>query len=260
MEPAVPAVIVGLEDRKVEDPQLELKMTVIAPPAALLVALVFHFMTPSLQRIFFGMPVHELGHATTAWLCGFFAIPTFWRTPVWDERGFVVPLALAGALACMAFRAWRADKRFFVILCAALLVVQGLGTLAVRESTAMMLVIFGGDGMGMVLAVALMASFFFGKDTDLYKGATRWGLLAIGAAAFVDIFATWATALHNRNAIPFGENEGSGLSDPLRLLEEYRWTTQVLVRRYVMVGSASLLALAALYAWAVMRARRYAKG
>jgi len=259
VEEAVSAVIVGLEDRLVEDPAAELKITVAALPGALALGVLFHYLTPGLQRIFFGMPVHELGHAVSAWLCGFFAIPTLWKTLVWEERGFFAPLVLAGAVVYAMVRAWRADKPLFVAFGAIVLVAQALGTFAIRETTAQMVFTFGGDGMGMVLAAALMASFFFGKDTQLYKGWTRWGLLAIGAAAFSDMFATWLGALRDRGAIPFGEIEGVGLSDPMKLIEEYGWSTKALVRRYVMVGAGSLFALAALYVWAVLRARRYVK-
>lgn len=258
-EPAIPSVIVGLEERTVEDPALELRITAFAPPAMLALGVLFHFLLPGAQRIFFGMPVHELGHALTAWLCGFFAIPTLWKTLMWEERGFAAPLALAGVLVYLALRAWRADKPLFVALCAAALVAQAIGTLGASERTAQMLVTFGGDGMGMILAAALMATFFFGKDTQLYKGWARWGLLAIGAAAFSDMSATWLRALRERNAIPFGEIEGVGLSDPMRLIEDYGWSTKVLVQRYVTVAAGSIAALAAIYAWAVLRARRYAR-
>ena len=119
-----------------------------------------------------------------------------------------------------------------------------------------MLFTWGGDGMGMVLAAMLMATFFFGKRTELYKGWLRWGFLVIGAAAFSDMFATWWSARTNRDAIPFGEIEGVGLSDPMKLLEDHGWEITDIVRRYVNTGLASLAGLAAVYAWGVARARR----
>lgn len=257
VEPPAGAVIVDLGTRdEVDDPVLEWKLCVAAIPAALSLALAFHFLTPALQRIVFGMPVHELGHAASAWLCGYVAVPTFWKTLVADSRGFVAPLALAGALVYVMVRAYRAEKTVLLLLGAALLVVQAIGTLGVGQHTAEMLFVFGGDGLGMVLAAALMASFFFGKDTQLYKGSLRWGFLLIGAAAFVDLSATWWTALRNVDAIPFGENEGTGLSDPMRLLEEYHWSTRSIVHRYVSVSAVSLLGVLCLYIWGVLRARR----
>jgi len=250
-------VVYAPEDRAVEDPKFEWQASVAGIPAALALGVLFHFVMPGLQRIFFGMPVHELGHAVTAWLCGYFAIPTLWKTLVFsDSRSVLWPLIVAGGLAYLAFLAWRAEKMGCVAIIAAVLVVQGFCTLVIREETAEMLFTWGGDGMGMVLAAALMAAFFFGKRTQLYRGSVRWGLLVIGAAAFADMAGTWFTALHNADAIPFGENEGSGLSDPMKLLEDHGWQAATIVRRYVMVAMASLAGLAAVYAWGVRRAAR----
>src|SRR5690349_14130837 len=56
-EPPAGAVIVGLGDRdEVDDPALEWKFSVAAIPVALALGVAFHFLTPSLQRIVFGMP------------------------------------------------------------------------------------------------------------------------------------------------------------------------------------------------------------
>ena len=246
----------GDEGPAVEDPAWEFKLCVGAIPAALVLALLFHAFTPGLQRIFLGMPVHELGHAITAWFCGYFAIPTLWRTLIPEERGFLAPLILAGALIFMIVRT---EKPYLRVLGVAALVVQGIGTLNIREHTAEMLFAVGGDGMGMVLATLLMASFFFGKRTQLYRGALRWGFLVIGSAAFVDMFATWWAALSDVGAIPYGEIEGVGLSDPARLVEEHGWSVRQMVRRYVTVGVSCLAALALIYAWGVRLAWRKAQ-
>jgi hypothetical protein len=256
IEQAAAAVIAGPDDVAVEDPALEWKLCVAAIPAALGLAVLFHVLTPSLQRIFFGMPVHELGHAVTAWLCGYAAIPTLWKTLIPETRGFVAPVLLGGALLYLMVRAWLAGKPGYVVLIGAALLAQGFGTFVISERTAEMLFTFGGDGLGMVLAALLMASFFFGKRTELYKGWLRWGFLLIGAAAFADMFGTWWIAQTNPDVIPFGENEGSGLSDSLKLLEDFGWPTKTIVRRYVLVGSASLLGLVLVYVWGVLRARR----
>ena len=258
-EEEVPAVIVGSEDTAVDDPRLELKVTIAALPIALALGVLFHMIMPGVQRIFFGMPIHELGHAAAAWFCGFFAIPTLWKTLVFEGRGVVTPILLAGGLGYLLFLAWRAEKMVYVAILAGLLVLQGIGTFVIKESTAEMLFVFGGDGIGMVLAALLMATFFFGKRTQLYKGWLRWGFLCIGAAAFADMFSTWFAAQWDPDVIPFGEIEGVGDSDPVKLTQDYGWTVQQMVRRYVLVGFGSLAGLAAVYAWGVARARRKAR-
>ena len=257
--PVAMTIAGGIEDRVVEDPALELKLCVAAIPAALALGVLFHFLTPGMQRIVFGMPLHELGHAVSAWFCGFWAIPTLWKTIIPEDRGLLFPLVLTGAIAYLMFRAWQAEKRYLVVLGAVLLVLQAVGTLYLRESTAEAFYTFGGDGMGMVLATALMATFFFGKRTQLYKGWLRWGFVCIGAAAFSDMFATWWVARSDFNSIPFGEIEGVGNSDALRLTTEHGWSNEVLVRRFVGVGVSCLFALALVYAWGVRVAWRKAK-
>src|SRR6185436_8158375 len=112
----------------VEDPALEFKLCVAAIPLALLLATAFHFLAPGVQRIVFGMPLHELGHAASAWFCGFWAIPTLWKTIVPEERGVIAPLLLAGAIGWMMLSAWRAEKGYLVAIGALLLALQAIGT------------------------------------------------------------------------------------------------------------------------------------
>ena len=255
--PVKRVLLYAAEERAVEDPRFEWQASVAAIPAALALGVLFHFLMPGIQRIFFGMPVHELGHALMAWLCGYFAIPTLWKTLVFsDSRSSIWTLVVAGGLGYLAFLAWRAAKMAYAAVAVAVLLVQTVCTLVIREETAEMLFTWGGDGMGMVIAAGLMAAFFFGKRTQLYRGSVRWGLLVIGAAAFADMAGTWFSALGNVDAIPFGENEGSGLSDPMKLLEDHGWKTEAIVRRYVMVAVGSIAGLAAVYAWGVRRAAR----
>jgi hypothetical protein len=241
---------------EVDDPALELKFVVASVPAALALAALFHVALPSLQRIFLGMPVHELGHAVSAWFTGHWAIPTLWKTPMGEERGFVTPVLLLGAIGWMMVRAWRAEKMALVALGGVLVLLQAWGTLLISKRSADALIVFAGDGVGMVIATALMCSFFFGKDTQLYKGSLRWGFLAIGAAAFADMFSTWWAARTDFGRIPFGEQEYVGASDALRLVDGYGWSTELLVRRYVVLGLACLVVLALVYAWGIWQARK----
>jgi hypothetical protein len=241
---------------EVEDRELEWWFAVAAIPAALLLGVLFHLMLPGMQRIFLGMPVHEFGHAASAWFCGHWAIPTLWKTPMAEARGVVMPVLLLAGLGWCAWKAWTTQQPLLAGLAAFLVLVQAYCTLVIKPMTALSLIVWGGDGTGMILAAALMASFFFGRGTQLYRGSLRWGFLAIGAGAFADMFGTWWAARADFGKIPFGEMEGVGLSDATRLVDEFNWTTEGMIRRYVLTGVACLVALALVYAWGVHRAWR----
>jgi hypothetical protein len=240
----------------IDDPQTEFRFCVAAIPLMLLVAIAFNAMGWGrfVQRLLFTMPVHELGHAVTSWLCGFGAIPTLWITIIMEERGFVAPLALLGAVGWMIYRGWQIGSRGLLIAGGAILALQLVCTLVISEGKARALIVFGGDGMGLVLSILLMACFFFGKTTQVYKGSLRWGFLAIGAAAFVDINAVWWAARRDSSEIPYTTRENGLESDALRLVNEFAWTESALVNRYITACLACMAVLALVYAWGVRKA------
>jgi len=243
------------EWKNVRDPELERKFCIAAIPVALILGAIFKASEfgAMLQRMFMGMPLHELGHAIAAWFCGFFAIPTLWFTPVAETRGLLTPLALAGAIGYMIYRAHGVGRMPLVFLGCALLLLQGIGTLGINPDTARAVYIFCGDGGGMILATLLMASFFFGKRTQLYKGSVRWGLVVIGAGAFNDIFGTWWRARGDDQNIPYGTSAGRP-SDSMWLIDDHGWTAQSLTNGYLLLGACCLIVLAVVYARGVWRA------
>jgi hypothetical protein len=236
-----------------DDDRLEWKLRAAAIPGAFVVALAFHAWPTGhyLQRTFLSMMVHEVGHAVTAWWCGFGAIPTLWKTIIFESRGWVW-LAVAAFEVGLVAWGWRTQRIAIALVGLALAALQLVGTTASVDD-AQAWITFGGDGGAMVIGTLLVACFFVPK---LAEHGLRWGLLAIGSAAFVDTFATWWSARHDLDAIPFGEIEGVGLSDPSKLSETFQWPTDRIVHRYVTLGVACLVVLAAIYAWQVWRARR----
>lgn len=236
----------------------EWKLRAAAIPGLVLVALAFHAwdLGHFMQRTALSMPLHELGHATTAWWCGFSAIPTLWKTLIPESRGILPTLIVAVGCGWLVYRGWRGPRMRLAYLGAAFGALQLLGTTASTD-TAHAAISFGGDAGAMVLGTLLMMTFFVGQDSRLRRGGLRWGLAGIGAAGFVDTFATWWSARTDPDAIPFGEIEGVGLSDPSVLQEVHGWTTSQIVGRYVIVGIVCLAALMAMYVWAVDDARKY---
>jgi hypothetical protein len=208
-----------------------------------------------LVRIFLSMWVHELGHAVTAWFCGFHATPGPWFTSHSEERSFLTIAVLAGALGLLTWRGWKARRWGQVAAGVVLLGLQAVGTLGLRHWQAEMFITFGGDAGRFVLGSLLMASFYVPEEHPLRTRQLRWGFLVIGAAAWMDAFKTWWAARRDEDAIPFGLIEGVGLSDPTRLVEQYNWSIDQLVQRHVGLALVSLAALGCLYAVALVRGR-----
>jgi hypothetical protein len=240
-----------------EDARIELKIRTFAIPVALALAwLVAHSqMLHALMRVFLSMWVHELGHASTAWLCGFGAFPGPWRTPISESRVPFVSILLIGALGYFSFRAWQMQRWNQIGVAAGLLLLHAGMTLGLSSEQAQALILFGGDGGCMVIGTLLMSSLYARAESAIHKGWLRWGFLVIGSAAFVDSFETWWSARTDSERIPFGMNEGSGLSDPSRLVENHGWTEHLLVQRYVVLGLACLTGLFVLYAVKLLQAR-----
>jgi UDP-N-acetylmuramyl pentapeptide phosphotransferase/UDP-N-acetylglucosamine-1-phosphate transferase len=157
--------------------------------------------------------------------------------------GFLVFLAIASG----AFWAWRTERRHSSAALAALLPVQLFCTLALSEARAKQLIVFMGDGGCLLLGTLLMLTVYAPEDSALKRGWLRWGFLVIGAAAFADAFAQWWASRTDFDRIPFGMNEGAGLSDPSVLSQTYGWSTDQIVSRYVTLGCACLIVLALAY-------------
>ena len=236
----------------------ELKIRMFAVPAALAIALVFHGFSLGqfLQRTFFSMWLHELGHATAAWLCGRISFPGPWFTPIAAERSWIFAGLISAALIYGIVRFRESEERPWVKwLLGSVLLVQLFCTVFLKPSAVERFILFAGDGGAIVFGVLAMASVFVPPGSLLHKGWLRWGLLAIGAAAFIDVFTVWWGARSDADLIPFGRNEGMGLSDPSRLSEDHGWTTRQLIDRYVALGVVSLVLLTGLNVKCVLAAR-----
>jgi hypothetical protein len=243
------------------DPSIEWKLRAGAIPAAIALALVFHAWPTGhfLQRTFLSMMVHELGHAVTAWWCGFAAVPTVWKTLIPDDRSLAISLALIALEGYLCWRSWRAQRTWSFVAGIALAAVQFFATTVVAADRAHQAITFGGDAGAMVLGTLLMLTFFAGAESRLRTNHLRWGLLVIGAAALIDTSATWLSARRDPDVIPFGETEGVGLSDPSKLQEDYGWTTHLIVQRYVVVATVCFIALTAAWLYFTYTARRDAR-
>jgi hypothetical protein len=206
-----------------------------------------------IQRIIFTMPVHELGHATVAWFCGFNAVPTLWKTISPSNRGIAASVVLFVGILSLANYGRRHMHNGWVAIAVFLLLMQGIGTLMISERDSEQYILFDGDGGGMVSATLLMLSFYFGKETQLYKGGLRWGFLGIGAAGFADMFMTYWRSASDRLQVPYGLTGGEP-TDAFKLINYHTWSWEQLISRHVTVGVICLLVLLGFYIWGIKQA------
>jgi len=240
---------------------IERRFRQFALPVALLIAwaVVHAGFLHMLLRTVLSMWIHELGHAVAAWLCGRFAFPGPWFTPVGSGRSLIVVVLVAAALGYGAFR-WWGERKIGAVCLLLLLPVQMYCSFLLPERRASAFIIWSGDGGCMVLGTLLMLSLYARRRSQLRVGWLRWGFLVIGASAFEDAFATWWTARTDQGAIPFGENEGRGLSDPTVLVFEQGFSVSGLVQSYIWTGAACLLVLAVAYALGLRKERDISPG
>ena len=141
----------------------------------------------------------------------------------------------------------------WAVVLLALLPVQLYCSFLLPAPKASSFIIWSGDGGAMVIGTLLMLSLYARQRSQIRVGWLRWGFLVIGAAAFADGFATWWAARTNRDAIPFGENEGRGLSDPTVLVYERGFSIPGLVSSYLWTGAICLGVLAVAYVLGLRR-------
>jgi len=227
----------------------ELKYRLLALPLALVVA---RFVAGTSLRVaasMLAMALHESGHAITAWLTGRWAVPMLWVTMHGEERSWSIVLFLMAAIIFGGFLAWKMEHWGWVCAAGALLILQ-ITILSAHHDGA--LIVFGGDGGAMVLATILMATFYAPRESALYQNwGLRWGLLVIGALAFMHVYRLWSGPFED---IPFGEIEGVNLSDPSLLTQMYGWNVAQLIDRYLLLAKVCFAVLFGLYVWGLVSA------
>jgi hypothetical protein len=238
------------------DNGIEWKLRAAAVPAAFLIALAFHATSTghAVQRTFLTMIPHELGHAITAWWSGFAAVPGLWKTLIPESRNTVIIVLVAAAEVALVVRGWQLQRVSLWVAGLVLAAVQLVASTAATD-TAQTWITFGGDGGAMLIGTVLVLLFFVPRGSYLQTTGLRWGFLAIGAATLVDTAATWFHARGDLDAIPFGEIEGVGLSDPSKLDELYGWTARQIADRYARLATICLAVVAVGWAWSVWRSR-----
>ncbi|MDX2008562.1 MAG: hypothetical protein SFW67_00145 [Myxococcaceae bacterium] len=196
-----------------------------------------------LLRVFFGMWLHELGHAAGAWLCGHGAVPLPWVT-LRFERSWLVTALVFGGFGALGAWAWNRRSTPGLVLAVVGLVTALWGHL-LSEATKRALFAFSGDAGAMVLGALLASASLVRSSHRLLRDGLRVGWLVIGAASWADATRVWWRARWDSAEIPFGvESFGFGddgmPSDASRLVDESGWEPRAMVNRFLVVAALSL--------------------
>jgi len=223
-----------------------------ALPGALLFGWTVAWAMPSLAA-FLHMWVHETGHAVTAWLCGFPAIPTAWITPTFPRTFWLNPLLALSAVAA-GYLAYR-KERWFWVAAASVLLLLVIACHRQTEYGSQGLILFMGEGGAFVLSTVLMMTFYARSDSQLTRNQLRWALLILGAIAFCHVYRVWSGGFENIANI-LEDTDERGPSDMRQLMLTYGWSIYTMVHRYQALGRWCLLALASAYTAGIVQVRR----
>jgi hypothetical protein len=200
----------------------------------------------------FGMWLHELGHAASAWVCGHWALPLPWFTYAFGENRLVSALVFGGA-ALLVRAGWRGGSRGQLAAGAALGAAALVGHLLSPVSREVLFV-FGGTAGALVLGAGLACAFLLPPEGSGLRGGLRWGWLAIGAISWADAAHLWVLVRRDPANLPLGLENGTE-SDATKLVDRLHWSEEVLVSRTLQVAAVTLACALLAWAWTAWRAR-----
>ena len=234
------------------------KVNTFVPP--LLLGLVWLVNLSPLKSLLTGFHVwmHEFGHATAAWLCGFRATPLpFGWTPVEPEYSHFVYFGLLLMFSILFVAGWLERKAWPMIAAVALAGLQYYMTWRMPEHRQeFWWSAFGGVGGEFYLSTLFMLFFWVQLPEKFKWGACRYVFFCIGATAFINIWVRWGDVYRGLEEIPFGSminGEDDQGGDMNKLMDGYGWKKFTIRRTYWLLGWGCWAALGLM--WAVFALR-----
>ena len=223
----------------------------VALPLVAALAILFHLSPLGFLLEGFHVWIHEVGHATVAWLSGRPALPLpFGWTNVESERSHIVYMVILFFLGALAVTGWRERRAWPMFLAVALIAAQTFMTWGLSEDREHLWMIFGGVGGELYLSAAMISLFFFEFPEKFRWGSCRYIVLFIGAASFFDSYSFWKKVKSGVEEIPYGSminGEDDGGGDMNILADQYHWTQHRIVGTYNHLADACLASIVIVY-------------
>jgi hypothetical protein len=232
----------------------------VAPVLIVGMAILFRMCPLGFLLEGFHVWIHEVGHASVAWLSGRPALPLpLGWTNIQHEKSLLIYSGVLLALGALAVSGWRERKAWPIVLAAALLGTQTYMTWFLSEDRAHLWMIFAGVGGEFYLSAAMIGLFYLELQERFKWGGCRYVVLFIGAASFFESFALWRKVKSGLEGIPYGsmingENDGGG--DMNILVNGFHWTQHRIIFTYTHLADACLVMLIIVYAIFNLRLNR----
>ena len=207
--------------------------------------------------------MHEFGHATAAWLCGFRATPLpFGWTPVEPTYSPFVYFGLLGLFVILGVAGWLERKLWAIGAAVALAGLQFYMTWKMPEfRQEFWWSAFGGVGGEFYLSTLFMIFFWVQLPEKFKWGACRYVFFLIGATAFLNIWLRWGDIYRGREEIPFGSminGEDDQGGDMNKLMDGFGWKKFAIRRNYWLLGWGCWAALGLMWVLFVLRLNKAA--
>ncbi len=227
------------------------KVNTFVPPLLLVLVAFVQFTPLKMMLTGFHVWMHEFGHSTAAWMCGWRATPLpFGWTPVEQVHSNFVYGGLLLLFGLLFTAGLKERKVWPMIAAVALAGLQFYMTWKLSEKQKEFWMVFGGVGGEFYLSTLLMMSFWVQLPEKFKWGMCRYVFFLIGATAFLHIWFDWRDVYRGIEEIPFGSlinGEEDAGGDMNRLMDDYGWKKFTIRRTYYVLGWSCWIALGVMW-------------
>ncbi len=215
------------------------------------------------KSLLFGISIwlHECGHATVAWLCGYRALPLpFGWTSISNERSLFVYFGILTLFGLLFWSGLKEKRRWPIVLAGILAVLQFYLTWMISEHTTFLLFSFGGIGGEFYLSALLIVSFFFPLPDYWRWDFYRYPAAIAAGFTFIGSFSRWQKIDKGLEAIPWGTlfgGAGDAGGDMNQLTEVYGWSDQRIIDTYNGIGTVCAIAIISVYFYVFLKNRNH---
>ncbi|MEM6450458.1 MAG: hypothetical protein AAF703_09105 [Cyanobacteria bacterium P01_D01_bin.105] len=215
-----------------------------------------------IRLLLFGIVIwiHEFGHATVAWLCGYRAIPLpFGWTNTSLEKSLFVYCGVLTLLGLLFWTGQKEQRKWPMVLAAILAAVQFLGTWVISDNTYDLLLSFGGVGGEFYLSTLLIVSFYFPLPAQWRWDFYRYPAVLGAGFVFLGSAWRWQKIESGLQAIPWGTLlGGSGdMGGDMNRLVGHGWSDQQIINTYNGLGGLCVVVIASVYLYFFLKQRNH---